>query len=182
MAQGIWDLGFPPSHLPSHPYSFGCNTGSKKKKKKKNTLINELRLFKMTVRNLNVTSWDLDPHTVVFWSRGTSQVVATGHILRFQKSRIELKIPSNVKSTRTFVKIQLHIFILWEKPEILLHFCWARSWDAVYRAGRQSGRVDTGLPGFKCTIGTISSIPHPGPTSLPPRRMGCWFSSGPKYI
>lgn len=66
-------------------------------------------------------SWDLDPHAV-FWSRGTSQVVTTGHILRFQKSLVEFKIPNNIKSTKTFVKIQLHIFILQKKPEILLHF------------------------------------------------------------
>lgn len=35
----------------------------------------------------------------------------------------------------------------------------------MYRVGRQSGRVDTGLPRSKRTIGTISSLPHPGPSS-----------------
>lgn len=79
-------------------------------------------------------SRQLDHHTV-FESQGTSQTIhlrahmgkysrrgsvavlpsATGFhkeaILRFPKSLIELKIPNNSKSTKIFVKIQLHLFI-----------------------------------------------------------------------
>lgn len=79
-------------------------------------------------------------------------MVATGHILRFQESLIELKIPGNVRSTRTSVKRQLHVFKrqLREKPENTTTFllseilrCSVPCWQTIGTSGRGPARVQT---------------------------------------